>query len=97
MIKSGQVGSLLNVTGAEATRNAQQLAVEISKLGIPLLFGYDVIHDYRTMFPIPLAEATSWEPELAERSSMIAALEATAAGVHWTFAPMVDIARDARW
>ena len=97
MIKSGQVGSLLNVTGAEATRNAQQLAVENSRLGIPLLFGYDVIHGYRTMFPIPLAEAASWEPELAERSSRIAALEATAAGLHWTFAPMVDIARDARW
>lgn len=97
MIKSGQVGSLLNVTGAEATRNAQELAVENSRLGIPLIFGYDVVHGYRTSFPIPLAEAASWEPELARKTARIAALEATAAGVHWTFAPMVDIARDARW
>jgi beta-glucosidase len=97
MIQSGQVGSLLNVTGSVATRNAQQLAVEHSRLGIPLLFGYDVIHGYRTIFPIPLGEAASWEPDLAEKTARVAALEATAAGVHWTFGPMVDIARDARW
>lgn len=97
MIKSGQMGSMLNVTGAKATRNAQQLAVEHSRLGIPLIFGYDVIHGYRTMFPVPLGEAATWEPELARKSSRISAIEAAAAGQHWTFAPMVDIARDARW
>ncbi len=97
MIKKGQVGSMLNVTGAVAVRNAQKLAVENTRLHIPMIFGYDVIHGYRTMFPIPLAEAASWEPELARKSSSVAALEASAAGLQWTFAPMVDIARDARW
>jgi len=96
-IKSGMVGSMLNVTGAEATRKAQKLAVENSRLHIPMVFGYDVIHGYETMFPIPLGEAASWEPDLAEKTSSIAAKEASAAGIHWTFAPMVDISRDARW
>ncbi|WP_321286649.1 beta-glucosidase BglX [uncultured Sunxiuqinia sp.] len=96
-IKTGLVGSMLNVTGAEATKEAQKLAVENSRLGIPLVFGYDVIHGYRTLFPIPLAEAASWEPALAKKSASIAAKEASAAGIHWTFAPMVDISRDARW
>ena len=96
-IQSGELGSMLNVTGAAATRNAQQLAVENSRLGIPMIFGYDVIHGYRTMFPMPLAEAATWEPELARKTSRVAAIEASAAGLHWTFAPMVDIARDARW
>jgi len=91
------VGSMLNVTGADATRKAQKLAVENSRLKIPMIFGYDVIHGYQTMFPIPLAEAASWEPELARKSARIAAIETSAAGVHWTFAPMVDISRDARW
>ena len=96
-IKQGQVGSMLNVVGAEATRNAQQLAVESSRLGIPLIFGYDVIHGYKTMFPIPLGEAASWDPELAKLSASIAAQESAASGLHWTFAPMVDVGRDARW
>lgn len=96
-LKSGKVGSMLNVTGAEATRKAQELVVENSRLGIPLLFGYDVIHGYQTMFPIPLGEASSWDPDLVERTASIAAKEAAAAGIHWTFAPMVDISRDARW
>jgi beta-glucosidase len=96
-IKKGQVGSLLNVTGAAATRAAQELAVKNSRLGIPLLFGYDVIHGYRTAFPIPLGEAASWDLEAIERSARIAATEASASGLHWAFAPMVDIARDARW
>jgi beta-glucosidase len=96
-IKRGQVGSMLNVVGAEATRKAQQLAVENSRLHIPLLFGHDVIHGYRTMFPVPLGEAASWDLAAIEGSARVAATEAAAGGVHWTFAPMVDICRDARW
>ena len=96
-LKQGRVGSMLNVVGCEATRKAQQLAVENSRLGIPLIFGYDVIHGYKTMFPIPLAEAASWDPELARLSASIAAKEAAASGLHWTFAPMVDVGRDPRW
>jgi beta-glucosidase len=96
-IKRGQVGSMLNVVGAEATRKAQQLAVENSRLHIPLLFGHDVIHGYRTMFPVPLGEAASWDLAAIEASARVAATEAAAGGVHWTFAPMVDICRDARW
>jgi len=97
LLRQGRVGSLLNVTGAEATRKAQRLAVESSRLHIPLVFGFDVIHGYRTMFPIPLGEAASWDLAAIERSARVAATEAAAAGLHWTFAPMVDIARDARW
>lgn len=97
MIREGKVGSMLNVTGANATRKIQAWAVDSSRLGIPLILAYDVIHGYETMFPIPLGEAASWEPELAKKSSRIAAVEASAVGLHWTFAPMVDIARDARW
>jgi beta-glucosidase len=96
-IRQGLVGSMLNVTGAEATRKAQQLAVEGSRLKIPMIFGYDVIHGYRTIFPIPLAEAASWDPVAVEHSARVAATEAAAAGQHWTFAPMVDVARDPRW
>lgn len=96
-VRHGLVGSLLNVTGAEATRKMQQLAVENSRLKVPLLFGLDVIHGYRTIFPIPLGEAASFDLAAIERSARIAGTEAAAAGVHWTFAPMVDIARDARW
>jgi beta-glucosidase len=96
-VGNGLVGSMLNVLGAEATRRAQELAVERSRLGIPLIFGYDVIHGYRTIFPVPLGEAASWDLEAIEASARVAATEAAAAGVHWTFAPMVDIARDARW
>lgn len=95
-IKEGKVGSMLNVTGVAHTRNLQQLAMQ-ARLKIPLLFGQDVIHGYRTTFPIPLAEAASWDMPAIERSARIAAKEASAAGVHWTFAPMVDIARDPRW
>jgi len=96
-IRTGLVGSMLNVNGAEATRKAQQLAVENSRLKIPLIFGYDVIHGYKTIFPVPLGEAASWDPAAVERSARVAATEAAAAGQHWTFGPMVDIARDARW
>lgn len=95
-IRNGQVGSLLNSVGTARTRSWQQQAMQ-SRLGIPLLFGQDVIHGYRTTFPIPLAEACSWDTELMKRSAQVAADEASASGIHWTFAPMVDIARDPRW
>jgi beta-glucosidase len=96
-IAQGRVGSLLNVIGAENTNRIQRIAVEQSRLGIPLLFGLDVIHGYRTVFPIPLATAATWDPELVTSIEAIAAREARASGVHWTFAPMIDIARDPRW
>lgn len=97
MIREGKVGSFLSVNGVELLNKLQHVAVEESRLGIPLLFGHDVIHGYETIFPIPLAQACSWEPELAEKSSEIAACECSFAGIHWTFAPMLDIARDPRW
>lgn len=96
-IRSGAVGALLNATGAEYTNSLQRVAVEQSRLKIPLLLGFDVIHGYRTIFPIPLGEAAAWDADLAERTAHAAATEARAAGIHWTFAPMVDIARDPRW
>ena len=96
-VRKGLVGSLFNLTGAAATRDAQRVAMTESRLHIPLIFGHDVIHGYRTIFPIPLGEAASWDPEAVEAAAHVAAKEATAAGLHWTFAPMVDIARDPRW
>jgi beta-glucosidase len=96
-VRQGLVGSVLNVTGADATRKMQQLAVENSRLKIPMIFGYDVIHGYRTMFPTPLGETASWDPAAMEQSARVAATEAAAAGVHWTFGPMMDISWDARW
>ena len=95
-IRKGMLGSMLNVTGVEHTRTLQEIAMQ-SRLRIPLLFGQDIIHGYRTIFPIPLAEAASWDTAAIRLSARIAATEAAAAGVHWTFAPMVDIARDPRW
>jgi len=97
MIRRGRIGSFLGLVGAEETRKAQRVAVEESRLKIPLIFGFDVIHGYRTTFPIPLAMAGTWNPELIEQAARVAAIEASAAGIHWTFAPMVDIARDPRW
>jgi beta-glucosidase len=97
LVRKGLVGSLFNLTGAAATRDAQHVAVTESRLHIPLIFGQDVIHGYRTVFPIPLGEAASWDPEVVEAAARVAAREAAAAGLHWTFAPMVDIARDPRW
>lgn len=97
MIKSGGVGALLNVLTADGTREAQKLAVENSRLGIPLLIGYDVIHGYQTMMPIPLGQAASWDKSVALKGAQVAAREASASGVNWTFAPMMDIVRDARW
>ena len=96
-LRKGRVGSVLNVTGAENVRAIQKIAVEESRLGIPLLVGFDVIHGYKTISPIPLAEAASWDLEAIKMSAQMAALEASAAGINWTFAPMVDISRDARW
>jgi beta-glucosidase len=95
--RRGLLGSTLGVRGARNTNDLQRAAVEGSRLHIPLIFGFDVIHGYRTIFPIPLGEAASFDPAAAERSASVAAAEARASGVHWTFAPMVDIARDARW
>lgn len=95
-VKQGRIGSMLNVRGVEHTRVLQEAAMQ-SRLRIPLLFGQDVIHGYRVTFPIPLAEAASWDLAAIEKSARIAATEAAASGIHWTFAPMVDIARDPRW
>jgi len=96
-IKNGLVGSMLNVHGAEQVRALQKLAVENSPHGIPMIFANDVVHGYKTLSPIPLAEAASWDLEAIENSARIAAIEASAVGINWTFAPMVDISRDARW
>ena len=96
-IRAGRVTGLFNNEGLEGKRRAQQAAVNESRLHIPLIFGADIIHGFRTVFPVPLAEAASWEPDLAQRTARAAAEEATADGFRWTFAPMVDIARDARW
>ena len=96
-IRQGRVGGLFNLKGAQAIREVQRIAVEESRLGIPLLFGMDVIHGYETVFPIPLALACSWDMKAIERSAQIAAREATADGICWTFSPMVDICHDGRW
>lgn len=96
-LKNGLVGSMLNVTSVEHTRQAQKIVMENSRLKIPLIFGYDVIHGYQTMFPVPLGESASWDLELMEKTARVAGRETAAAGVHWTFAPMMDISRDARW
>ena len=96
-VKKGLVGSMLNVRGVDEVRAFQKLAVEESRLGIPIIFGFDVIHGYKTTFPIPLAESASWNLDLIEKSARMSAKEASAAGLNWTFAPMVDITRDARW
>jgi len=96
-LKQGLIGSFLNITGAEQTNRLQRIAVEETRLGIPLLFGMDVIHGYRTIFPIPLAQACAWDTGMVRAIETVAAREARAAGVHWTYAPMVDIARDPRW
>src|SRR5450432_2479286 len=97
MVAGGEVGSLYNLDNVEAANQFQHLAVEKSRLHIPLLFGLDVIHGYRTTFPVPLAMASTWDLPVVEQAAHIAAMEASAAGVRWTFSPMVDIARDVRW
>ncbi|SFC83983.1 beta-glucosidase [Flexibacter flexilis DSM 6793] len=95
-IRKGRVGSMLNVRGAKNTRLLQQEALK-SRLKIPMIFGQDVVHGYRVTFPLPLAEAASWDLEMIEKTARVAATEAAASGIQWTFAPMVDISRDARW
>ncbi|MDZ3832806.1 MAG: beta-glucosidase BglX [Sphingopyxis sp.] len=96
-IRKGRIGSIFNAFTAKYTRDLQRLAVEETRLKIPLLFGYDVIHGHRTIFPISLGEAASWDIKAIEKAARISATEAAAEGIHWTFSPMVDIARDARW
>lgn len=96
-LQKGLVGSMLNVRGVDEVRKVQEIAVNNSRLGIPLIIGFDVIHGYKTISPIPLAEAASWDLEAIEKSASVAATEAAASGINWTFAPMVDISRDARW
>src|SRR5689334_6828230 len=97
LVRAGKLGGLFNVIGAENTTPVQRIAVTESRLKIPLLFGLDVIHGYRTIFPIPLAEAGTFDPDAAEATARAAGQEAAAFGINWTYAPMVDIARDPRW
>ncbi len=97
MIGKSQLGGVFNAHTVEHTRDLQRIAVEETRLGIPLLFAFDVIHGHRTIFPVPLAEASTWDPDLIKKASRIAAKEATAAGLHWTFTPMIDISPDPRW
>ncbi|MGA9780400.1 MAG: glycoside hydrolase family 3 N-terminal domain-containing protein [Limisphaerales bacterium] len=97
LARQGLLGSAIYVRGAKRTAELQRVAMTGSKLKIPILFSFDVIHGYRTIFPVPLGEAASWDPSMVERADSIAAAEASAAGIRWTFAPMVDIARDPRW
>lgn len=96
-IKNGQVGGLFNLKGADKIREVQKIAVEQSRLHIPLIFGMDVVHGYETVFPIPFAMSMSWDMDAIRNSARIAAVESTADGINWTFSPMVDICRDARW
>lgn len=96
-VKAGRVGAVFNALSVSFNKELQRMAVEETRLGIPLLFGYDVIHGYRTIFPIPLAESCSWNLELMEKTAALAAEEAASAGINWTFSPMLDISRDPRW
>ncbi|WP_323028112.1 beta-glucosidase BglX [Gelidibacter japonicus] len=96
-LKRGEVGSMLNVTSVASIRETQKIVMDNSRLKIPLIFAYDVIHGYKTIFPIPLGESASWDLELMQKSAEIAAKESAASGLHWTFAPMIDVSRDARW
>src|SRR5438034_7301502 len=97
MIRKGEVGALFNITTARQVNAYQRVAVEQSRLHIPILFGLDVIHGFRTEFPVPLGLAASWDPDLIEQTARVAARETSASGIRWAFSPMVDIARDARW
>ena len=96
-LKAGNLGSMLNVYTSKGTKELQKIAVEETRLGIPLIFGYDVIHGFKTIFPINLGIASSWDLKVVGEVARISAQEASASGIHWTFAPMIDIARDPRW
>ena len=96
-LRAGRVGSMLNIKGVDDVRTLQKIAVEETRLGIPLIFGFDIIHGYKTIAPIPLAEAASWDLDAIRKSAQMAAREASSAGINWTFAPMIDLSRDARW
>ncbi|MFD2916911.1 beta-glucosidase BglX [Psychroserpens luteus] len=96
-LKKGEVGSMLNITSVTSIRETQRIVIEHSRLKIPLIFAYDVIHGYKTIFPIPLGESASWDLKIIEQSAAIAAKESAASGLNWTFAPMIDVSRDARW
>ena len=96
-LRAGRIGSVLNVVDVNLVNELQRIAVEESRLGIPLLVGRDVIHGFRTIMPIPLGQAATWNPELVKQAAQVAALEASTTGINWTFAPMIDISRDARW
>tara|TARA_R110002049_G_scaffold32570_9_gene108319 strand:- start:127 stop:2454 length:2328 start_codon:yes stop_codon:yes gene_type:complete len=96
-LKKGEVGSMLNVTSVASIRETQKIIMEHSRLKIPLVFAYDVIHGYKTIFPIPLGETASWDLDIIKKSARIAAKESAASGLNWTFAPMIDVSRDARW
>ncbi len=97
LIKQGKAGSVFNAFTVDFVKELQRIAVEETRLHIPLLFGYDVIHGHRTIFPIPLGQASTWDTAMIEKAERVAAIEATAEGLNWVFAPMVDIARDPRW
>ncbi|WP_276380108.1 beta-glucosidase BglX [Flavobacterium sp. H4147] len=97
VIQQGMAGSVLSITNPEIANKAQKIAVEQTRLGIPLIFGRDVIHGFKTIFPIPLGQAASFNPDLVEKAARVAAIEASETGIRWTFAPMIDIARDPRW
>jgi beta-glucosidase len=96
-IQQGKIGSILNETDTETLNEIQRIAVEESRLGIPIIIGRDVIHGFQTMLPIPIGQAASWNPDLVERGARMAAIEASSVGIHWTFAPMIDVTRDPRW
>ena len=97
MIKSGQVGTLLNEVDINIVNELQRIAVEESRLGIPLIIARDVIHGFKTIFPIPLGQASSWNPEIVKSAARVSAQEASSVGIRWTFAPMIDVTRDPRW
>src|SRR5258707_6519506 len=97
MLAKGQIGALFNNVTAKESNTFQRIAVEKSRLHIPLIFGLDIIHGFRTEFPIPLGISATWDPQFAERAARVAAREASSTGIRWTFSPVVDIARDPRW
>ncbi|GLL54970.1 hypothetical protein KUBF_26320 [Bacteroides finegoldii] len=96
-VRNGEIGSILNYMNPEEVNKIQKIAMEESRLGIPLLVSRDVIHGYKTIFPIPLGQAATFNPQIVENGARVAAIEASADGIRWTFAPMIDISRDPRW